>query len=68
MDKEQLQNSLDEIDILTDSITRTIDYLEWCLVEILKQKEQINRQLTSLSKKKTKIGFTTNNTDENKDV
>lgn len=57
MDKEQLQQQLDEIDYTTDALTHTIQYLETCLVEILKQKEEIKHELNMLNKKPIKVGF-----------
>jgi len=57
MDKEQLQQNIEEIDYLTDSISKTIEYLEWCLIEILKQKEWLNHKLSILNKKKTPLWF-----------
>jgi hypothetical protein len=59
MDKEQIQQWLEDIDTLTDAITRTCEYLEWCLVEILKQKEQLNNELNKLNKKRNPVWFNT---------
>jgi len=59
MDKEQLKQNIEEIDYLTDSITKTIEYLEWCLIEILKQREWLNHELNKTKNKISPMGFNT---------
>jgi len=55
MDKEQLQQQLEEIDYTVNALTHTVEYIEECLIEILKQREDIVHQLDKLNNKRNPL-------------
>ena len=57
MNKEQIQEQINEIDYTCNSLTHTIEYLQACILELLKQREWLSHELNRLSNKKTTLWF-----------
>lgn len=64
MSKEQLIAQIEEIDYIINAYTITIEWVQWAILELLRQKEWICRELKKLDKQRTKIWFTNKNQDE----
>ena len=60
MNKQDLIDNIHHIDYTCDSITHTIEYLQACLLELLRQREDLSHKLNILQNKSNPVGFKSN--------